>query len=210
MNLRTRTRAFLATVPLVAAWLALAPSAQASPPVASAESCDSHEFSQPFMPWADPANYTLAPNGGFEDKGAGWSLGGGAGIAAGNESYFVGGARDKRSLRLPSGSSATSAPMCVGIEYPTIRLFTRNTGSPLSSLEVKVHYVDSFGDARSATIGMVGASGTWQPTQPMAIGVNMLPLLPGERTSVSFEFTPVGAGGEWQIDDVYVDPYRRS
>ncbi len=100
--------------------------------------------------------------------------------------------------------------MCVGIEHPTIRLFARNTGSPLSSLKVKVHYVDGFGETQSAPIGVVGANGQWQPTQQMVIGVNLLPLLPGERTPVAFEFTPMGSGGEWQIDDVYVDPYRRS
>ncbi len=27
---------------------------------------------------------------------------------------------------------------------------------------------------------------------------------------VSFRFVPVGADGAWQIDDVYVDPYKGS
>ena len=210
MNTKTRIRAFLATAPLIAAWLAFAPPAQASPPVASAESCDTQELSQPFLPWADPASYTLAPNGGFESRGSGWSLEDGAGVVSGNEPYYVGNARDKRSLRLPDGSSATSSSMCVGIEHPTMRFFARNTGSPLSTLEVKVHYVDAFGEAQTATIGVVGSNGTWQPTQPMVIGANMFPVLPDEQTSVAFEFTPTGSGGEWQIDDVYVDPYRRS
>jgi len=210
MNTRTRIRALLTTAPLLAAWLALAPTAQASPLVASAESCDAQELSQPFLPWADPANYTLAPDGGFEDKGAGWSLEGGADVVAGNEAYYVRDEGDKRSLSLPTGSSATSPTMCVGIEHPTIRLFARNTGSPFSSLKVKVHYVDGFGETQSLPIGLVSAGGSWQPTQAMVIGVNLLPLLPGERTPVAFEFTPQGAGGEWRIDDVYVDPYRRS
>ena len=210
MNTRTRIRALLTTAPLLAAWLAIAPPAPASPLVASAESCDAQELSQPFTPWADPANYTLAPDGGFEAKAADWSLEGGASVVAGNEPYYVGDERDKRSLSLPTGSSAMSPTMCVGIEHPTIRLFARNTGSPLSSLKVKVHYVDGFGKTQSAPIGVVGANGQWQPTQQMVIGVNLLPLLPGERTPVAFEFTPTGSGGEWQIDDVYVDPYRRS
>ena len=210
MNKKTRTRTVLATAPLIAAWLAFAPTAQASPLVATAESCDAQELSQPFMPWADPAHYTLAPDGGFEDHGKTWSLEGGAEVVSGNESYYVRDAGDKRSLKLPGGSSATSAAMCVGIEHPTLRLFARNTGSPLSTLKVEVHYVDGFGETQSAPIGLVTAGGSWQPTLPMAIGVNLLPLLPGERTPVAFEFTPKGFGGEWRIDDVYVDPYRRS
>jgi hypothetical protein len=37
---------------------------------------------------------------------------------------------------------------------------------------------------------------------------NLLPLLPGAHTPVAFRFTPQ-LGGEWAIDDVYVDPFQR-
>ena len=49
----------------------------------------------------------------------------------------------------------------------------------------------------------------WEPTRPIAIRVNNL-VDPGEYTPVAFEFTPVGSGGNWRIDDFYIDPYRRS
>jgi hypothetical protein len=39
----------------------------------------------------------------------------------------------------------------------------------------------------------------------MPIVVNLLPLLPGDHTAVAFRFS---TAGNWQIDDVYVDPYR--
>jgi hypothetical protein len=39
------------------------------------------------------------------------------------------------------------------------------------------------------------------------IGANLLPLLPGSKTAVAFRFTAVS--GDWQIDDVYVDPFTR-
>jgi hypothetical protein len=42
----------------------------------------------------------------------------------------------------------------------------------------------------------------------MPVIANLLPLLPGELTPVRFRFTPVGLGAAWQIDDVYVDPFR--
>ena len=38
---------------------------------------------------------------------------------------------------------------------------------------------------------------------------NLLPLLPGEMTAVAFRFTARG-GASWAIDDIYVDPKRRS
>ena len=50
--------------------------------------------------------------------------------------------------------------------------------------------------------------GQWQPTLPSLVVANLLPLLPGARTPVRFRFTPVGRAN-WQIDDVYVDPWAR-
>jgi hypothetical protein len=29
------------------------------------------------------------------------------------------------------------------------------------------------------------------------------------QATVAFRFTPVGAGARWQVDDLYVDPYRK-
>ncbi len=206
---KLRTRIIALALPVAATFL-LVPTAQAGPLVASAADCDAQELSQPFAPWLDPAQYTLAPDGGFEDRGRSWDLDGGAEVVDGNEPYYVRDAGDSRSLRLPSGASAKSSAMCVGIEHPTLRFFARNTGSPLSSLRVDVHFEDAAGEVHSLPIGVVRANGSWQPTAPMVLGVNLLALLPGERTAVAFEFTVQGSGGNWRIDDVYVDPYRRS
>ncbi|MDX6587119.1 MAG: hypothetical protein QOI31_1592 [Solirubrobacterales bacterium] len=192
----------------VAAILVSPPLAQAGP-LSTAENCAPEELSQPFLPWADSDQYTLAPDGGFEEGGSTWSLEDGAGVVAGNESHYVRDAGDTNSLKLPAGSSATSGALCVGIEHPTIRLFARNTGSAFSALKVKVHFVDARGNAHSLPVALVGGDSSWEPTRPIAIRVNDL-VDPGEYTPVAFEFTPVGSGGNWRIDDVYVDPYRRS
>lgn len=200
----------LALGSLAAALFLYPAAAQAGPLVASAPDCDEQVLTQPFLPWADPMHYTLAPDGGFEDGAADWSLSGGAQVVDGNESFYVRDAGDSKALRLPAGSSATSGTICVGIEHPTLRIFARNTGSPLSTLRVSVHFEDASGTVRSAPIGLLAAGGSWQPSVVMPLVVNLLPLLPGERTPVAFEFAPVGSGGNWRIDDVYVDPYRRS
>ena len=208
---RGRTRKLTIALGSLAVALAVAPAAaQAGPLVASAPDCDEQILSQPFLPWVDPAHYTLAPDGGFEGGAAGWSLEGGAEVVAGNESHYVGGATDSRSLRLPAGSSATSGTICVGVEHPTLRIFARNAGSALSTLRVAVHFEDAAGEVHALPIGEFGSGGAWQPSPLMPLAVNLLPLLPGERTPVAFEFTPQGSGGDWRIDDVYVDPYRRS
>ena len=148
-----RNRIFALALP-VAVVLVAAPSAQAGR-LANAENCTPQELSQPFMPWADPAEYQLAPDGGFEEGGSTWSLEDGAAVASGNESYYVRDAGDTQSLKLPAGSSSKSDVLCVGNEHPTIRLFVRNTGSAFSALKVKVHFEDADGDHHSLPIGLV-------------------------------------------------------
>ena len=46
---------------LAAALLLVAPSAQAA--VVDLSTCNSNALSQPFLPWADPTSYELAPGG---------------------------------------------------------------------------------------------------------------------------------------------------
>jgi hypothetical protein len=186
-----------------------APAANAGVLVSSATSCDAQTFEQPFVPWADVANYVLTPSGTFEQGSNGWTLSGGASVVSGNESYNVHGAGESHSLALPSGSSATSSSMCVGIEHPDLRIFARNAGASLSTLKVDVLYEDASGSAQSLTIGTLTGSANWQPSVVMPLVVNLLPLLPNERTAVAFRFTADSAPGSWRIDDVYVDPYRR-
>ena len=188
----------------------LAPAANAGPLVATAQDCEAETLTQPFLPWLDPAHYKLAPDGGFEAGAAGWALEGGAEVVAGNEPYYVHDAGDSQALSLPAGSSATSPTTCVGLEHPTLRVFARNTGSPLSSLQVDVLFEDAGGDVHELTIGRLGANSSWKPSVQMVIVANLLPLLPDDYTPVAFEFTPLGSAGEWRIDDVYVDPMRRS
>src|SRR3954469_10963569 len=85
--------------------------------------CPSQPLDQTFRPWLDPSYYQQAPDSGFEDGGS-WALFGGAAIVDGNQPFLAG----SRSLDLPPGSSAVSAPICVTVAHPTIRFFARNTG----------------------------------------------------------------------------------
>jgi hypothetical protein len=192
----------------IAALALSAPAAQAGQLADSATSCANQTYSQPFLPWADPASYVLAPDGNFEKGTGSWSLSGGAAVASGNESYNVGGASDSHSLSLPAGSSATSGAMCVGIEHPDVRIFARNSGSPLSSLRVDVLFEDTGGNVNSLTIGNIGSGSSWQPTAPSPVVANLLAVLSNDQTAVAFRFTPQGYGGNWRIDDVYVDPWH--
>jgi hypothetical protein len=194
---------------IAAAGLALltaAPRADAGILVESAERCPDETFEQPFTPWLDGFHYVLAPGGTFEGPAEGWTRDG-ARTVAGNESYYVHDAGETTSLAIPLGGSATSPVACVGLSHPTLRFFARNSGSPLSVLAVEVLFEDSLGQLVPLPIGVVPSTARWRPTLPMPIVANLLPLLPGERTPVAFRFRPL-LGGSWQIDDVYIDPYR--
>ena len=185
--------------------LALPAGAAAGPLVATASNCDAQSLSQPFLPWADVASYTLNRGGSFEGGADGWSLNG-ASVGDGNEPAYVTSSSDSSSLGISNGGSATSASICVGIEHPDIRFFAKGSNS-LATLKVEVLFEDGAGNVQSAPIGVVTGSGGWALTPPFPIVVNLLPLLPGSHTAVAFRFTP--SGGSFRIDDLYVDPYMR-
>lgn len=192
-----------------AAAFAVAAPAHAGVLLSSASSCTNETLSQPFQPWLDFSNYAPVPGGSFENGQAGWSLSGAAAVTSGNESYHLNGSTDSSSLSLPAGSSATSPSLCVGINNPTVRLMARNGGSPFSTLRVDVLFEDALGDVHSAPLASLLSGSSWQPTLPLPITVNLLTLLPGDETAVAFRFTSQGAGGDWHVDDVYVDPWGR-
>jgi hypothetical protein len=164
---------------------------------------------QPFTRWLDYFRYTLVPGGDFESGARGWSLSH-ASVVNGNESFYAHSSRDTHSLSLGSSGSAQSAPVCVSIDYPVLRLFVRNTGLPTSALSVDVLFEDAFGAIHSLPLGVVAGGPSWQPSLPVPVVANLLALLPNARTAIAFRFRVIGLGGDWRIDDVFVDPHRRS
>jgi hypothetical protein len=173
--------------------------------VRSATACPSLPSKQVFKPWLDIANYVPAP-GGHLESASGWKLEGGATVVAGNEPWKVGGSGVK-SLALPANARATTGTACVGLGHPTMRFFARRTsGTVLSTLTVEVLFEGLGGLVRGLPIGVVVGGNQWQPTLPFPVVANLLPLLPGRMTPVAFRFT--ARGGTWQVDDVYVDPWK--
>lgn len=177
---------------------------------AQAAGCPAYSLGKPFLPWLDALNYTLVPNGGLESDSTSWTLTGGARVVAGNEPFRVRASTDAYSLSLPSGSSATTAPMCVQTLDLLMRFFAVNSGSLLSTLKVEALYTDAAGTPRAATVGLVHGTGQWGPTLPTLVFANVtsLPLVTDGTTNVRFRFTPQGLLGGWRIDDVYVDPMK--
>lgn len=200
-------RTVFAVVVATAALAVGAPAATAGVLVASAPDCAPKPTGKPFAPWGDKADYNLAPGGAFEGGAGSWQLNG-ASIVDGNEPWKVNRASDSRSLRLPPGASATSPVMCVGLEHPTLRFFTRDNRALVFTLTVEVIFETSLGLKASAPVGVLLPGGQWKPSPPLLVVANLLPLLPGEHTPVQFRVRSVGLG-TWFVDDFYVDPRCR-
>jgi hypothetical protein len=200
----------LATV-AATALLAVPPTASAAPATAStatptgATGCRATPVTHPFAPWSDAADYFLAPDGGLEQGGSGWTLRGRATVTPGNEPWKVAAAGDRNGLSLPGGSSATTAPFCIGLEHRTMRFFA--VGARASSLDVDVLYSAVDGGERSVRIANAAGVGAWSPSDVVPMVVNELAAHRGNAMSVRLRFAPHGASA-WTIDDVYIDPFR--
>ena len=162
-----------------------------------ADPCSGRVLSQPFAQWNDSATYFPAPGGTFESGAPGWTLTGGASVQAGGNTFLSSGS----SLALPAGASATTPAICVDLGSPTLRAFTKASQGTV--------VVSVIAAGLSLPVGVISARGSWQPTPTMLFVTNTLGILsPTGTTTASFRFTAVG--GDARVDDVYVDPYRRT
>jgi hypothetical protein len=191
----------LAVLLLVIGTAVIAPAANAA--------CPERPLAREFARWLDPIKYTLVPGGHFEDGARGWTFSGGARIVGGNEPFHLRAAADDQSLHLPSGSSATSPFVCVELLDPVARFVTRNRGSAWGALQVDA-IVRTGGRQAVLPAGLAVLLSGWQPSLPMLTVSNFLAglNLQDGTAQVAFRFRPTGLLSAWQIDDVYVDPFR--
>jgi hypothetical protein len=187
--------------------MTVTPSAKAglivTPPPSGCE-----QASKVFAPWGDNAYYTLVPGGSFEAGTPAWALSGGARVVAGNETFYVRSSTDSRSLYLPSGGSALSQTVCFGLGDWHSRFFVRNVGSSRGSLKVDIVVKSLLGSVVALLDGgSVSAGGTWAPSSRVRLTLTNLCSLLGVR-AVAFRFRAVGSGAAFQVDDVYLDPFK--
>ncbi len=203
-NRRRSLRRLSAPLALTLASLLLgagfATSAQAA--LISTGSCNEAPLSHPFAPWGDSSAYELLPGGNFEGGSAGWTMSGGAKLAAESEPYRATGSVGAHSVSLPAGASVQSPFTCVNASYPSFRFFARNEGL-LSTVLVQVVYQTLLGQV-SLPLGVVALSGEWQPSLPMLTGSVVTGVLSGGTAHMALRFTALT--GRSDVDDVFVDP----
>ena len=202
----TRTLALLASL----STLGLGGAAVAAPPASASllPTCAAVHTATPFAQWGDNNSYFLMPGGGFEAGAPGWTLAG-ADVAAGNETSFVTARTDAHSLALDNPSVVISPTACVAMGENTIRLFVKNPGVTGSVLHIQAFVQNPLTGLVLSTgfdiKGSPGAAG-WAPTSQLLIP-NLLGGVLGTQ-NLTLMFSTRGAPATWNIDDVYVDPFK--
>jgi hypothetical protein len=177
-----------------------------APGVASA-SCPTQPVSAPFSQWGDANSYFPVPGGSFEGTAdqLGWILSG-ASLTSGNEPFFVNGSGDGQSLSIAGGGSARSPFFCVDKTMSSMRFFAQQTAA---GGDLQVHaLVQTPGGVQSVSVADLvdGSVTAWAPTQQIAGDTSGLP--DDQSLMVALQFSVPASAANWQIDDVYVDPYR--
>ena len=175
----------------------------------AADPCGYGQSRQVFLQWNDVRRYVLAQNGGLEQGDAGWTLADGAAVVEGNEPFFLNDAADHQSLALPAGSTATGPTTCIASGQPIFRFVARTSGDHQSRLKVEILYTGKKGRHRSATVGKLRAGDAWAPTKRLATRLGHAKTHGRLKTgTIAFRFTPIGPG-DWQVDDLHLDPRSR-
>jgi hypothetical protein len=181
------------TVPAAIAALSAVPLATAAP----IPTCPTVAPSTVFAQWGDTSPYVLSEGGSMED--AKWWKG--AKLVADDDSYKLG----KYSLRLLNGTSATSAWVCQGSAYPTMRFMVRNAGSATAKLDVLM-YVS--GVPLAVKLATITAGSSWAPSPIISVPTALLPA--GITISnVQVAFVASGTGADFRVDDLFIDPRSR-
>ena len=203
----TRLRITISRAAVVAVLALIALPAGALASGSTLATCPSQPVSTPFSQWGDTNSYFLSPGGSFEGTAdqVGWSLSG-ASLTTGNEPFSVNGSGGGQSLSIAGGGTATSPFFCVDNTMSSLRFLAQQV-SPGAGLRVQA-LVQSAGGVTTVPIAHLldGSMSTWAPTDP--ISADTSGLADGQSVMVALQFTVRASAASWQIDDVYVDPYR--
>ena len=172
-------------------------------------SCAARPTTTPFTPWGDNSNYFLMPGGGFEAGAPGWTLAGGPKVVTGNETSFLNAKTDTHSLAMPTAATVVSPTVCVAMGENTIRMFVKNSGVAGSSLHIQALVENPLtGLVLSTGFDINGVAGntSWAPTGRLLIP-NLLGGVLGTQ-NLTLVFTTSGKPATWNVDDVFVDPFK--
>ncbi len=169
--------------------------------------CPAQPVSTPFSQWGDTNSYYLAPGGSFEGTAdqVGWTLSG-ATLTPGNEPFYVNDPGDSQSLTIAGGGSATSPYFCVDNTMASLRFFAQQATAGGDLLVQALVQTNNGVQTVSLADLADGSVPSWAPTQPIVGDTSG--LADGQTLQVALQFSVPASSAAWQIDDVYVDPWR--
>jgi hypothetical protein len=177
-------------------------------PAAAFASCPASPVTTPFAQWGDSNNYFLLSGGSFEGTAdqVGWTLSN-ASLTSGNEPFYVNDGGDTQSLTIDGGGFATSPFFCVDNTMTSLRFFAQQASAG-AGLRVRALVQSADGGVNSVPIARLtdGSMSSWAPTD--VIPGDTSGLSDDQTLMVALQFTVRPSAASWQIDDLYVDPYR--
>jgi hypothetical protein len=88
----------------------------------------------------------------------------GAALINENQPFAIAASPGRSSLLLPDRATATTAPMCATLDYPSMRFFAAAAGSGKAKLTIEMLTVDAKGKTKSKGIAKIEPGSSWQPT----------------------------------------------
>jgi len=167
--------------------------------------CSYPDATQVFAPWKDKGYYQLAPEGGLEAGGSGWSLEGGAQLVADDGERLHEGEQEETAVLLPFGGSATSPPVCVDDTTPNFRVMIRNLGAKDAKLRVTVTYEGTGKPVKAKNNDIHSdTEDNWMPSPSLKLETDK-----EEERIARITFTGKDPKTNYLVDDLYVDPFAR-
>jgi hypothetical protein len=197
---------FAAVLSISVPGAAAKPAGKSTSLAATSQLCPAPSSSTLFAPWGDLNLYTPFQGATFESGSEGWSWSGGASILAGDDDRLLS-SSGTHAVQVPGGATATGPEMCVDSTMPSMRFFIRRV-SGTGSLTVSGTLSGGKGHD-SATLATVTGAANWAPTPPLVFPTDLAAVVGTGSLTVQFLFT-ASPGSTFRIDDIEMDPYRRT
>ena len=171
------------------------------------EVCTGQVFEQAFAQFGDKRQYTLVPNGNFEDGLNGWDVSGDVELTPFTNPFRPD--PGTTGLLMKPGSSVTSAPICASRGYPVARAFQQRVAAGQGAHALKVEVLwpprERGGQRSAKPAGRLAGSEVFAPTRKFAIGQGRARR---GTAQIRFRFTVVG-DTTYMLDDLMLDPRCR-
>jgi hypothetical protein len=107
-------------------------------------------------------------------------------------------------MRLTQGASVVSPGFCVRWNTPLVRFVAKTSSGSTAALRTDA----ILSNGLAVTVSRISGTSSWQSTPQIPLWVNYLATLaPSGTATINLHIT--AETGTWQVDDVYLDPFKK-